>query len=62
MLGVAAQRGGDVYEWATVYGDQRGAALLGVPYYAAASLLPFDPPAFAVLEQEQTADLKANGA
>ncbi|EJD47731.1 hypothetical protein AURDEDRAFT_136539 [Auricularia subglabra TFB-10046 SS5] len=52
---VAAQRGGDVYEWATVYENQRGAALLGVPYYAAASLLPFDPPAFAVVRKRGAA-------
>jgi len=46
----ADQEPGDVYEWATVYENQRGVTLFSTSYYSSASLLPFDPPSFTIPE------------
>lgn len=41
-------RGKDVYEWVTLYENQRGWTILSTPYYSSATLLPLDPAAFTV--------------
>ncbi|KZW02513.1 hypothetical protein EXIGLDRAFT_734622 [Exidia glandulosa HHB12029] len=47
-VSTAGRRGRDVYEWVTLYENQRGWTLLSTPYYSSATLLPFDPAAFTV--------------
>ncbi|KAI0361611.1 hypothetical protein OH77DRAFT_1469432 [Trametes cingulata] len=38
----------DVYRWAILYENQRGAMVFSTPYYSALTLLPLDPPAFTI--------------
>ncbi|CDO71571.1 hypothetical protein BN946_scf184911.g41 [Trametes cinnabarina] len=38
----------DVYRWAILYENQRGAMVFSTPYYSALTLLPLDPPPFTV--------------
>ncbi|KAI0651861.1 hypothetical protein C8Q79DRAFT_935211 [Trametes meyenii] len=38
----------DVYRWAVLYENQRGAMVFSTPYYSALTLLPLDPPPFTI--------------
>ncbi|CAL1695832.1 unnamed protein product [Somion occarium] len=38
----------DVYRWALLYENQRGATVFSTPYYSDKSLLPMDPPPFTI--------------
>ncbi|KAI0756982.1 hypothetical protein C8Q80DRAFT_1131442 [Daedaleopsis nitida] len=38
----------DVYRWAILYENQRGATMFSTPYYSPLTLLPLDPPPFTI--------------
>ncbi|KAL4243418.1 hypothetical protein ABKN59_001229 [Abortiporus biennis] len=38
----------DVYRWAVLFENQRGATIFSTPYYSPLSLLPMDPPPFTI--------------
>ncbi|KAI0724562.1 hypothetical protein C8T65DRAFT_563506 [Cerioporus squamosus] len=40
--------GKDVYRWAVLYENQRGATVFSTPYYSPLTLLPLDPPPFTI--------------